>query len=224
MNLFNVGDFCRLALAAADDIRKRAKAPLFVGGTMMYYKALREGLHDLPPASPPMRAALNEEIKNRGLPAMHAELMQLDENTAKILQANDGRRIGRALEVFRITGKPLSLWLKEKRRLLPLRLHAVLLMPSDRRLLRARIGGAFERYVCRRFGGRNRLRYPPLSIAAHRPCLASCRLQTGGGFFARGDGRNDNAQKRRIRHLSIGQTATVVVARVVATAVNNRPF
>ena len=180
---------------------------------MMYYKALREGLHDLPPASPPMRAALNEEIKNRGLPAMHAELMQLDENTAKILQANDGRRIGRALEVFRITGKPLSLWLKEKRRLLPLRLHAVLLMPSDRRLLRARIGerlngmfadGLVEETdsVIRRF------QLPPTA-----PCLASCRLQTGGGFFARGDGRNDNAQKRRIRHLSIGQTATVVVAR-----------
>ena len=221
---FNVGDFCRLALAAADDIRKRAKAPLFVGGTMMYYKALREGLHDLPPASPPMRAALNEEIKNRGLPAMHAELMQLDENTAKILQANDGRRIGRALEVFRITGKPLSLWLKEKRRLLPLRLHAVLLMPSDRRLLRARIGerlngmfadGLVEETdsVIRRF------QLPPtahvLRLVGYKQAAAFLRGETDEMTMRK---------KRRIRHLSIGQTATVVVARVVATAVNNRPF
>ncbi len=92
------------------EIRARGRLPLLVGGTMLYFKALREGLDDMPAADPPLRARLEAEAAERGWPAMHAELAQVDPATAARLPPRDSQRIQRALEVWRLTGRPLSAW------------------------------------------------------------------------------------------------------------------
>jgi tRNA dimethylallyltransferase len=127
------------------DIAGRGRVPLLVGGTMLYFKALREGLSNLPQADAAVRAAIEAEGAERGWPAMHAELAQIDPPTAARLNANDTQRIQRALEVFRITGKPLSA-LQGARVIAPAqyRFVPVALVPADRTLLHRRIELRFE--------------------------------------------------------------------------------
>jgi tRNA dimethylallyltransferase len=96
------------ALAAMAEITARGRVPLLVGGTMLYFKALVEGLVDLPPADPATRAAIDREAAARGWPALHAELAELDPLTAARLQPTDAQRIQRALEVWRLSGRRLS--------------------------------------------------------------------------------------------------------------------
>ena len=91
-------------------IRARGRLPLLVGGTMLYFKALREGLDPLPQADPAIRAAIDAAAAERGWPALHAELARDDPDTAARLAPNDAQRIQRALEVQRATGRPLSHW------------------------------------------------------------------------------------------------------------------
>jgi tRNA dimethylallyltransferase len=90
------------------DIRSRGKLPLLVGGTMLYFKALRDGLDDMPTASPALRAELAVQAAAQGWPALHAELARVDPLTAARLQPQDSQRISRALEVFRASGQPMS--------------------------------------------------------------------------------------------------------------------
>lgn len=89
-------------------IRARGAVPLLVGGTMLYFKALLEGLNDMPPADPAVRAALAQQAALQGWPALHAELALVDPMTAARLAPGDSQRVQRALEVWRITGTPLS--------------------------------------------------------------------------------------------------------------------
>jgi tRNA dimethylallyltransferase len=125
------------------EIRARGRIPLLVGGTMLYFKALREGLDALPVADAQIRATLDREAQAQGWPALHAELARLDAVTAARLAPNDSQRIQRALEVYRITGKPLSTLFKAgahggasgvSARYLNLALE-----PSDRSVLHERI-------------------------------------------------------------------------------------
>jgi tRNA dimethylallyltransferase len=90
------------------EISARGRVPLLVGGTMLYFKALIEGLAELPQADPATRAAIDRDAASRGWPALHAELTQIDPATAARLQTTDAQRIQRALEVFRLSGRPLS--------------------------------------------------------------------------------------------------------------------
>ena len=126
------------------EITGRGRIPLLVGGTMLYFKALRDGLSDLPEADAEVRAALEAEGKEKGWPALHAQLTQVDASTAARLKPNDAQRIQRALEVFRITGKPLSA-LQGARIAGSLAFHfiPVALIPSDRALLHKRIEQRF---------------------------------------------------------------------------------
>jgi tRNA dimethylallyltransferase len=98
------------ALAAIDAIRGRGREPLIVGGTMLYFRALREGLNDLPRADPSLRARLEAEAADKGWPHLHARLAQADPVTAARLHPNDKQRVQRALEVVELTGRPLSDW------------------------------------------------------------------------------------------------------------------
>ena len=90
------------------EITARGKLPLLVGGTMLYFKALADGLDDMPKADPAVRALLAAEAQEKGWPALHAELAEVDPATAARLAPNDSQRISRALEVFRVSGQPLS--------------------------------------------------------------------------------------------------------------------
>jgi len=105
---YSAAEFVRDATALIDTIRERGKLPLLVGGTMLYFKALFEGLDDMPGADPQVRAALEAEASQKGWPAMHALLAEVDPLTATRLAPNDSQRIQRALEVFRVSGQPLS--------------------------------------------------------------------------------------------------------------------
>lgn len=108
LQAYSAGQFVRDARRAIDDIRARGKLPLLVGGTMLYFRALRRGLADMPQADPAVRAAIDAQATQRGWPALHAELAALDPQAARRIQPNDAQRIQRALEVHRLTGKTLS--------------------------------------------------------------------------------------------------------------------
>lgn len=108
LNAYSAAEFVRDASARMFEITARGKWPLLVGGTMLYFKALRQGLDDLPRADPALRLALEQEAAAKGWPALHAELTSVDPQSAARLSINDSQRIARALEVYRLTGQPLS--------------------------------------------------------------------------------------------------------------------
>jgi tRNA dimethylallyltransferase len=132
------------ALACIADIRERGRVPLLVGGTMLYFKALVEGLADLPAADPGVRAALDREAAARGWPALHADLARVDPATAARLEPADAQRIQRALEVYRLTGRPLSVQLARRAGHDAFAHVALALVPPDRAVLHARIAGRFD--------------------------------------------------------------------------------
>lgn len=132
------------AIGLVGEIVARGRVPLFVGGTMLYFKALRDGLSELPAADPGVRAAIDAEARRRGWPALHAELARVDPETAGRLAPGDAQRIQRALEVFRVTGVPLSRQLVERTAPAPFALHAIGLAPADRGALHRRIAARFD--------------------------------------------------------------------------------
>lgn len=107
---YSAADFVRDAKSAMAEIVAAGRTPLLVGGTMLYFKALLEGLSPMPPADPTIRAAIKSAAAERGWPAMHAELAKVDPLSAARLHPNHSQRICRALEVFRASGKPMSAW------------------------------------------------------------------------------------------------------------------
>ncbi|MBB6091461.1 tRNA dimethylallyltransferase [Povalibacter uvarum] len=105
---YSAGQFVRDARQAIQESHGSGRIPLLVGGTMLYFRALRQGLAELPTANPELRSAIDAEAAERGWPAMHAELARIDPVSAARIQPNDGQRIQRALEVFRLTGRTLT--------------------------------------------------------------------------------------------------------------------
>jgi tRNA dimethylallyltransferase len=132
------------ALRLMADITARGRVPLLVGGTMLYFRALLKGLDDLPRADAPTRKAIEADAAARGWPALHAELAQLDPPTAARLAPNDAQRIGRALEIVRLTGTPMSALLDRVQTDLPYRVLQLALIPSDRAVLHRRIAERFD--------------------------------------------------------------------------------
>jgi tRNA dimethylallyltransferase len=110
LQAYSAAEFVKDAQRLMQDIRARGKLPLLVGGTMLYFKALLDGLDEMPKADPAVRAILAAEAATRGWPALHAELALVDPITAARLQPQDSQRISRALEVFRVSGQPLSFY------------------------------------------------------------------------------------------------------------------
>lgn len=132
------------ALAAVAGIRERGRLPLLVGGTMLYFKALREGLSELPGGNPEIRAEIEQQARTRGWPALHAELAQIDPQTAARLTPNDSHRIERALEIYRLTGEPMSLQIGRRTAPPAWNLVQIALVPGDRTILHKRIEQRFE--------------------------------------------------------------------------------
>jgi len=108
LQAYSAAEFAADAQRLAGEINSRGKPALLVGGTMLYFKALFEGLAAMPPADAVMRAELEARATQQGWPALHAELARVDPATAARLSPNDAQRIQRALEVFRLSGQPLS--------------------------------------------------------------------------------------------------------------------
>jgi tRNA dimethylallyltransferase len=134
------------------EIRARGRLPLLVGGTMLYFKALVDGIDALPPANAAVRAALDADAAVRGWPALHAELAALDPVTAARLAPHDAQRIQRALEVHRLTGQPLSSFhTRDRREGPPVRHRLMSLEPTDRAWLHARIAQRFDQMLATGF-------------------------------------------------------------------------
>jgi tRNA dimethylallyltransferase len=132
------------ALAAIADIRTRGRVPLLVGGTMLYFKALREGLSDLPPANAAVRARLDTRAADEGWRALHAELARLDPATAARLDPTDSQRIQRALEVYELSGRPISALQGARRSPAEAGFVSLALVPHDRAELHRRIANRFD--------------------------------------------------------------------------------
>jgi tRNA dimethylallyltransferase len=133
------------ALRLINGILLRRRFPLLVGGTMLYYKALADGLDALPPADPALRAQLDADVLALGVRALHARLAGLDPVTAARLKPNDAQRIQRALEIIALTGQPMSALLASRPvAALPFALMPIALEPADRAALHARIAMRFD--------------------------------------------------------------------------------
>ncbi|GAB1846602.1 tRNA (adenosine(37)-N6)-dimethylallyltransferase MiaA [Achromobacter xylosoxidans] len=144
---YSAAEFRADALRLIDEIRARGRIPLLAGGTMMYYKALRDGLDDLPQADPALRAELEARAARDGWPALHAELARLDPVTAARLAPNDSQRIQRALEICQLSGQPMSALLGRQRAAAgddDNRYLTISLEPSERAALHARIEQRFD--------------------------------------------------------------------------------
>ncbi|HSV34103.1 MAG TPA: tRNA (adenosine(37)-N6)-dimethylallyltransferase MiaA [Ramlibacter sp.] len=146
LHAYSAAEFAADAARLVAEINARGKLALLVGGTMLYFKALFEGLHEMPAANEAVRAALEQEAAARGWPAIHAELARVDAVTAARLAPNDAQRIQRALEVFRVSGRPLSSFHQERRGPDPAWAQVPLfsLEPTDRAWLHARIAERFD--------------------------------------------------------------------------------
>ncbi len=136
------------ALRLMAEISARDRVPLLVGGTMLYLRALIDGLSDLPEADSQTRKQLEAEAAERGWPAMHAELALIDPESAERLKPGDSQRIGRALEIYRLSGVSMtSLLGRAAHEPLPYRILKIALTPNDRALLHKRIALRFEEMV-----------------------------------------------------------------------------
>lgn len=142
---YSASKFCQDARHLIEDIRARGRIPLLAGGTMLYYKALRDGLDDLPSADPALRQTLEARAAIEGWPALHAELARKDPVTAARLAPQDSQRIQRALEIYMLSGQPMSALLTRAQH--PQSTHSfvtISLEPVDRLALHARIAQRFH--------------------------------------------------------------------------------
>ena len=148
LQAYSAAEFVRDATQLVHAIHARGKHPLFVGGTMLYFKALFDGIDDMPPADATVREQLEAEARAQGWPALHAELQRVDPATAARLPPGDSQRIQRALEVFRLTGRPLSSFHTRGDDAQPSAAARattlISLEPTDRAWLHARIAQRFD--------------------------------------------------------------------------------
>jgi tRNA dimethylallyltransferase len=142
---YSAAHFRSDALRLMADITARGKIPLLVGGTMLYFNALQGGLSNLPQANPDIRARLDDEAREQGWAALHARLAKVDPETAARLEPGDSQRIQRALEVWEISGQPMSALYKQSvSEKLPYNLLKIALIPSGRAILHQRIAVRFD--------------------------------------------------------------------------------
>lgn len=142
---YSAADFREDALREMAAITAAGRVPLLVGGTMMYFKRLLEGVANLPAADPTVRAALERQLTEQGLAGLHEELGRVDPASAARIHPNDPQRLLRALEVYRLAGRPLSaLWAEQRQETFPYRTLSIGLAPADRGVLHERIARRFR--------------------------------------------------------------------------------
>lgn len=144
---YSTGQFKNQAVALMADITARGKLPLLVGGTMLYFNALTQGLANLPEASPEIRAKLEQELVLYGKQAQYERLLQVDPQAAARIHLNDPQRIQRALEVYEISGKPLTSFFNQSGDDLPYQIIKLVIAPENRVLLHEKIAQRFKQML-----------------------------------------------------------------------------
>lgn len=175
---YSAADFARDAAAALTAIAARGRVPILAGGTGLYFQALLDGLSPMPEADPAMREAIAADASVRGWPALHADLAVVDARAAARIKPSDPQRIQRALEVFRLSGRPISAWqAMPSRHRFPFRVLKLVLGPRDRTLLHQRIEQRFDAMLAAGFLDEvRRLRaMPQLQAVAHPLDLPAIR-------------------------------------------------
>lgn len=170
---YSVADFCHDALKEMQTITQQGKIPLLVGGTMMYYKNLLDGLSPLPPASPSLRAKIEQDAQQQGWQALHHQLAKIDPLSAKRINPNDSQRINRALEVFYLTGKTLSSLNQQKGQPLPYQIQQFALAPPERSILHQRIEQRFHHMLEQGFQQEVEKLYQRGDLSADLPAIRS---------------------------------------------------
>ncbi|MBS0849142.1 tRNA (adenosine(37)-N6)-dimethylallyltransferase MiaA [Citrobacter sp. JGM124] len=148
---YSAADFRRDALAEMAEISAAGRIPLLVGGTMLYFKALLEGLSPLPSASPEVRAEIEQQAAEHGWEALHGQLRSIDPVAAARIHPNDPQRLSRALEVFFISGKTLTELTQTSGEALPYQVHQFAIAPAKRELLHQRIEQRFHQMLASDF-------------------------------------------------------------------------
>ncbi|RLA04851.1 MAG: tRNA (adenosine(37)-N6)-dimethylallyltransferase MiaA [Gammaproteobacteria bacterium] len=168
-----------------DSTLKQGRIPVLVGGTMLYFMALRDGLADLPKADPDIRNQLAQEGEEKGLASLHNRLAKIDPESAARIKPGDPQRIKRALEVFLISGKTLSQFFKEQQvQPLPFPLLSIAIAPTDRQLLRERIKQRFELMLEQGFLAEVELLYRQRSLSADLPAMRSVGYRQAYQYFS----------------------------------------
>ncbi len=144
--VYSTGQFRKHALELMNDINQRGKIPLLVGGTMLYFNALFNGLADLPEANASIRAQLDEDLARLGKQALHDRLAQCDPESAARIHPNDPQRVQRALEVYEISGKPISSFFQQQTKL-PYQPIKLIIAPEDRAVLHQIIANRFHKML-----------------------------------------------------------------------------
>ena len=176
---YSAAEFAADCLRLCGEISARGRMPLIVGGTMMYFHALVNGLNDLPQADAGVRAQLQAQKAEQGIEGLYRRLCEVDAATAARLKPGDTQRIERALEVFLLTGRPLSDHLAVQTAYrVPLRLHTLVLFPQRRELLHEAIARRFRLMLEQGFleeVGRLKAEYPSLTAEYNSMCCVSYR-------------------------------------------------
>jgi tRNA dimethylallyltransferase len=168
---YSAADFRRDALREIESIVAQGRIPLLVGGTMLYYKALLEGLSPLPAADQIIRQAIETEAEQIGWDALHAQLQLIDPVSAARIHPNDPQRLSRALEVYRISGKTLTELTQTKGEQLPYRTLQFAIAPTDRELLRQRIAERYKLMLSQGFEQEVRALYQRGDLHADLPSI-----------------------------------------------------
>ena len=193
------------ALAVMREITERDRIPLLVGGTMMYYQALTEGLNDLPEADPVVRLMIDTMADEQGWPEVHAKLRRVDPETAARLQPNDSQRIQRAMEIYYLTNKPMSELLKKPKYVyFPYTPIRISLIPSDREVLHMRIAQRFDAMLAAGFVDEvRRLRATP-GVHAALPAMRAVGYRQA--WEALDEGLAGEALVARVRECGVAAT------------------
>lgn len=145
---YSAAKFCQDVQREMDDIESRGKIPLLVGGTMMYFRALQQGLSQLPSQNPEIRAFIQDEAKLLGWESLHARLLKIDPEAAIRIHPNDAQRIQRVLEVFELTGKNMTDHIREDKSChAGFKIISMGLIPGERHLLHERIAHRFKKMI-----------------------------------------------------------------------------
>lgn len=190
---YSAADFRQDALKEMASITAAGRIPLLVGGTMLYYKALLEGLSPLPEADPEIRASIEQQAAISGWDALHAELCRIDPVAGARIHPNDPQRLSRALEVYRITGKTLTELTQQSGEALAYRTLQYAIAPSDRTALRERIAERFDLMLAQGFEQEVRSLYQRGDLSEQLPAIRCVGYRQMWDYL---DGKMDYAEMR----------------------------
>jgi len=217
---YSAARFAADAQRLVAEIRSRGRVPLLVGGTMLYFKALRDGLDVLPPADAAVRASLEQAAAERGWPALHAELARVDAATAARLAPADAQRIQRALEVWHSTGRPMSSWHGHRAPGDAAAWPMVSLEPASRAWLHERIARRFDAMLAAGLvaevqallaRGDLHANLPSMRCVGYRQVLEALEQGVPGQIRERGIAATRQLAKRQLTWLRSTTARTVVL-------------